>query len=384
MNVAFFISSVGDTDLALKTIKAMEQKTECKTVLVSLTKTADDRVSTFESTSLLQKYNLCGILNLKPGQYPVSLSTEEHRSRIIRFVEQEQFDCVYLGVPSVNNAMPFQIADYISDRPVLMAYEYMFKSDAHCIWQHVPLLKDKANVQWAVPLKDALDDFEQVDKDKLHITGHLSIDNAFIASSATSSSINSIREQLQVPNQQSLAFISSTTQPVSVDEQFLECVMQELQHTPKMHVRLGLHPGILDFDTYLEKILSVYRKYPAISDQFKIILPENIVSKINLPELSINSLEYHDVFLRVNINGNDAASAADRVAQAVPGALLNQAVLEGKPAYSHLGKPYLPQSYFSSSIAGFFAGVRQSPKVKSDLGLDERTAPECYADLIMK
>ncbi|MBL7479267.1 hypothetical protein [Legionella bononiensis] len=384
MKVAFFISSAGDTDLALKTIKAMELKNECKTVLVSLTKTADERVNTFESTSLLQKYNISGILNLVPGLYPASISSEEQRSSIINFVEQQQFDYVYLGVPSVNNTMPFQIAEFISDKPVLIAYEYMFKSDAHCLWQHVPLLKEKANVQWAVPLKDALNDFELVDQDKLHITGHLSIDNAFLASPATSSSIDSIREQLQVPSQQSLAFISSTTQPVSVDEQFIECVLQELQQTPNMHVRLGLHPGIQDFDTYLEKILSVYRKYPAISAQFKIILPENIVSKIKLPELSINAPEYQDVFLRVNINGNDAACAADRVAQAVPGALLNQAILEGKPAYSHLGKPYLPQSYFSSSISGFFAGVRQSPKIKSDLGLDERTAPERFADLILK
>ncbi|KTD50850.1 hypothetical protein [Legionella quateirensis] len=383
MKVAFFISSVGDTDLALKTIKAMEQKSACETVLVSLTKTADERVNKFESPSLLKKYTLSGILNLEPGLYPESLSSEEHRSNIIHFIEQHQLDYVYLGVPSVNNVMPFQIADYISDRPVLMAYEYMFKSDAHCIWQHVPVLKDKANVQWAIPLKAALDDFELVDKNRLHITGHLSIDNAYIASPAASST-DTIRELLQVPSQQPLAFISSTTQPVGVDEQFIECLLQELQQVPTMHVRLGLHPGIQDFDIYLDKILSVYSKYPAISSQFKIIMPENIVSKIKLPELSINALKYQDVFLKVNINGNDAAFAADRVAQAVPGALLNQAVLEGKPAYSHSGKPYLPQSYFSSSIAGFFAGVRQSPRMKSDLELDERTAPECYADLIMK
>ena len=68
----------------------------------------------------------------------------------------------------------------------------------------------------------------------------------------------------------------------------------------------------------------------------------------------------------------------------MPGALLNQSVLEGKPAYSHLGKPYLPRPYFSDSIATFFSGSRQQLRMKEALGLDEKTAPERCADIIIK
>ena len=89
------------------------------------------------------------------------------------------------------------------------------------------------------------------------------------------------------------------------------------------------------------------------------------------------------MFLRVNCTGSEAASAADRIGQAVPGALLNQAVMEGKPTYSHLGKPYLPRSFFSNTIVSFFtAERRQPPRLKEDLGLDGRTAPERVAEII--
>ena len=68
----------------------------------------------------------------------------------------------------------------------------------------------------------------------------------------------------------------------------------------------------------------------------------------------------------------------------LPGALLNQAVLEGKPAYSHSGKPYLPHQYFSNTIASFFTAQRQPFRSKKDLGLDEQTTPERCADIITR
>jgi len=40
MKVTFFISSVGDTDLALKTIKAIEHNGQHETIIISLTKAA--------------------------------------------------------------------------------------------------------------------------------------------------------------------------------------------------------------------------------------------------------------------------------------------------------------------------------------------------------
>lgn len=63
MKVAFFISSIGDTDLALGTIKTLEEKGH-KALLISLTKAAEQRIANFNSSALIDKKSLCEILNL--------------------------------------------------------------------------------------------------------------------------------------------------------------------------------------------------------------------------------------------------------------------------------------------------------------------------------
>ena len=68
----------------------------------------------------------------------------------------------------------------------------------------------------------------------------------------------------------------------------------------------------------------------------------------------------------------------------MPGALLNQGVLEGKPHYSHSGKPYLPCKYFSNSISTFFTAERQQSRSKDELCLDKKTAPERCAEVLLK
>lgn len=109
-------------------------------------------------------------------------------------------------------------------------------------------------------------------------------------------------------------------------------------------------------------------------------MPESLISRFKSPESSINNPLLESLFLRVNINGSEAAFAADGVAQAVPGALLNQAALEGKSAYSGSGKSYLRKEYFSDSVSSFFTTPRQSARSKADLGLDEKlTSERCAA-----
>jgi len=46
--------------------------------------------------------------------------------------------------------------------------------------------------------------------------------------------------------------------------------------------------------------------------------------------------------IRCDLSGT--AAAADKIAQAVPGALLNKAAMKGKPSYFHaeIAEPYLP------------------------------------------
>lgn len=397
MKLAFFISSAGDTDLALNTIRALELRGKHEVLLISLTKTAQDRVAGFNSTLMSAKISLPELLNTENNSFPIGSCSEEQLNKIIKYIQKEKVEHAYCGVPSVSSNIPFQIAAALEGIPVLMAYEFMFKPDAHNLWDHLPTLKNKQNVQWALPLQQAITDFACVDKSKVHTVGHLSIDNAFttkppmsdaervLSFKAEQELSDKTQKALQVGEGKSLAFVSSTTQPVAIDSTFLNSLLAELPKHPTVTVRLGLHPGIEDLDAYLIELLKVYKKHQdACKSQFKIILTDTLFAKLKKPELTATSAEFEHVFIRANVSGNEAAAAAERVAQAVPGALLNQGVLEGKASYTHFGKPYLPNQYFSSNLSTFFGEKRQMARSKEELGLDGKTAPECCAEILLK
>jgi hypothetical protein len=63
MKVAFFVSSIGDTDLALSTIKSMENNGGYEAILISLTKVAQQRVENFQSKALVAKKTLAEIID---------------------------------------------------------------------------------------------------------------------------------------------------------------------------------------------------------------------------------------------------------------------------------------------------------------------------------
>ncbi len=380
MKIAFFVSSIGDTDLALGTIRALENKGHTA-LLIPVTGVAQARVAGFESPAIIDKKSLSELLDLRPDLVSEEHCTAEQLAKITEYILLHGINQTYFGVPSVVNKIPFQIAMHLDDIPVLMAYEFMFRPEGHYLWEYVPNLGSKPNVHWAIPLPGAKPDFDiDIEDEKLHIIGHLSIDNAYLPKPLGSKNSEYIKGGLQISSEQSFAFISSTTQPVEVDAQFLKHVFAELPKYPGMQVRLGLHPGVQDLDSYISRIISVYQTYPD-TEQFKVILPESLIGRFKSPESTIDNPLFKSLFLRVNINGSEAAFAADRVAQAVPGALLNQAALVGKPVYAHSGKPYLPNAYFSCSIGTFFNRPRKLAPAKEELGLDERTAPERCAEL---
>lgn len=381
MKIAFFLSSIGDTDLALATIKSIEKKADHQVLVVALTKAAQQRVDLFQSPVLFEKKMLDELIDPALGQCSENRCTPEQLDCLIQFIHLKEIDQVYIGVPSsFHNELPFQIAKSLDKIPILMAYEFMFKPEEHCLWQYLPELRVKPNIQWALPLSDAAADFDM--GEKTHMIGHLSIDNAYASTFDEEKTVQDIKQDLDIEPEQSLAFVSTTTQPAAVDASFLDCLLAELPHHPNICVRLGIHPGIQDLDAYFATILAVYQRHSGVSKQFQIILPENLLSRFKHPEQSINDPLFQTLFLRVNISGAQATRAADRVAQAVPGALLNQSVLEGKPAYTQSGKPYLPCLYFANSIATFFSAERQAPRLKLELGLDEKTAPERCAEVM--
>lgn len=394
MKLAFFISSAGDTDLALNTIKRIETKGEHEIILIPLTKTAQGRIVNFNSILKMTKIPLPELLHTE-NQYPDISCSEDQIGLITEYLKKEKVDQVYCGVPSISSNIPFQIAGSLEDLPVLIAYEFMYQPENHDLWHHLPILKNKSNIKWALPLKTAVHDFGIEDENKLHIIGHLSIDNAISSISAINSSedecekvqekIEKTQKSLLIAEGNSFAFVSSTTQPIAIDCTFLNCVLEQLPKHPNIEVRLGLHPGIENLDSYLIEILKIYKKHQnQCQNQFKIILTDSLFSKLKNPELTVNSLEFTQVFIRTNVNGDDAAAAADRIAQAVPGASPNKGVMEGKTAYTHFGITYLPKKYFANNLETFFSGTREQARSKKELGLDDKTAPEHCAELLLK
>jgi len=148
---------------------------------------------------------------------------------------------------------------------------------------------------------------------------------------------------------------------------------------PTLKLRMGIHPGIKNPDLYLQTLLQTCEKYPKTSRQFKIIMTDQIEGRLTDP------LPSTPFILRANVSGPSAAEAADRITQAVPGALLNEAALMGKPAYFHEQSvtPYLPKAWFSENVSSFFTAKPQKPHSREELGLEE-TAPTLMAGLMAR
>ncbi|CDZ77389.1 hypothetical protein BN59_01672 [Legionella massiliensis] len=385
MKIAFLVSSNGDAELAYKTIKVIETKPEHhEVVLIALSKVIQKSVDSFQSPLVVEKKALAEILQLDSESCPELHCESEQIQSIVHYIKGQDIAQAYIGVPSVSkNQIPLQVAECLNEIPVLMAYEFMFKPEGHELWEYLPALTTKSNLQWALPLDTAREDFSP--ELKAGIIGHLSIDNAYATQAPSLEKLDATRGLLKIGVAQQLAFLSATTQDLAVDTGFLDCLLTELPNHPGMQLRLGLHPGTKDYiDAYVKAILDVYANHLNAALQFKIILPDNLVEHFKSPDLTINNPAYQSVFQRVNVSGAEAAAAANRIAQAVPGALLNQAALEGKPAYSHLGKPYLPEQYFANSIATFFTASPKEPPKRVDLGLNEQSAAENCAAFLLK
>jgi len=70
------------------------------------------------------------------------------------FINENKIQRAYIGVPSSNNEIPYQIANSI-EIPCTIAYEYMFKPATHSFFNYVNSLAAKENCDFAVPLSPA-------------------------------------------------------------------------------------------------------------------------------------------------------------------------------------------------------------------------------------
>lgn len=182
----------------------------------------------------------------------------------------------------------------------------------------------------------------------------------------------------------SLFLFSGTTQPIDVDSELVSAILNELASNryPNLQIRFGLHPGISNKESYLSTLLGICAQYPHLSAQFKIILPPLIEEQVKSEDILNNSF-----IVRANVSGPQAANAGAKVAQAVPGALLNESVIKGKPSYFHkeTAEPYLPRDFFSKNIQAFFSATTNSkPRTKKELGLNDSTTAENMANIMYK
>lgn len=377
MRIVFFVSSVGDTLLAKATMTKLRGK-NLKDVMfiVPLTSTAVTHTADLAEIDQIYRISLDQIINQPNAldRKQISLEEIEH---ISQFIQENNIDRAYIGVPSVNNDIPFQIANNLAI-PCTIAYEYMFKPQDHTMWNYIDELAAKDKCDFAVPLITAKDDILAKNSNaKVQEIGHLSIDRAQETNFINS---QSVREALSVNTEKEFIFISGTTQPTKTDNTFLNALLGEIAtgKYPHLQLRMGLHPGVSDADEYLQALIKTCENYPDTKAQFKIIITKQFKNKLKSTSL------LNDFILEAEVAGAEAAQAADRVAQAVPGALLNEAALKGKPSYFHdqSAIPYLPREWFSNNLAAFFTDKSQRSHSREELGLKE-PAPDALAKLMM-
>lgn len=379
MPIAFFVSSIGDTDLAKATIsKLVEQKVD-KIFLIPITSTAAKRTEDLIDTVGVVRLPLSEII-LKGEILSTEKMDSEELEKISLFIEKNEINQAYIGVPSpVDEEIPFQIAGSLKI-PCTIAYEYMFTAPpTHSFWRHVNTLASQNNCDFAVPMKKAEEDMLKINPSaKVNVVGHISVDRALRTESIDTAPI---RNLLQVNDNDELILISGTTQPIEVDNQFLDALLNEIAtgKYPNLQLRFGIHPGVRDMNGYLQMLLETCKKYPETQRQFKIILPSALEKRLQYP------LSESTFILRAEVSGADVAQAANKVTQAVPGALLNEAALIGKPSYFHnkSTNPYLPEAWFSESISLFFTAKPQPSHSREELELED-TTPNLMAKLMRR
>jgi hypothetical protein len=375
MRIAFFVSSIGDTDLAKATISKLADQESVELIsIISLTTAADKRTEDLIGNKRISRISLNEITQRADALSNDKVSGED-LAKILFYISENRIQRAYLGVPSTNNVVPFQIGESLKI-PCTIAYEYMFKPAKHAFWSYVDGLTSKGNCDFAVTLPQAkLDILEISANAKVHEIGHLSLDRQ----QENKLDPMPTRKSLSVNIQDELVFISGSTQPIKIDNQFLDAILNEIstENYPSIQLRMGIHPGVKDLDAYLQTLLATCEKYSRTKDQFKIILTDSLEKRLKQPISS-------DLFiLRAEVSGSEAAQAADKISQSVPGALLNEAALAGKPSYFHEKSttPYLPSKWFSESISSFFTAQPQKPRSREDLGLKD-TAPNIMAKLL--
>lgn len=372
--VMFFVSSNGDTQLALQTANILTRSNNRQCIMVPLTKTASDCIAKNTIADRVVVQRLAEVLGENIELQKV-LSAEQ-LAKVNTFISQQGAKQLYIGMPSqLDEEKALQLAQ-TTDVACTFAYEHLFQpAKDHRLWAHKGKMEKNTKLRFATPVAQASKLFAS----RTHVISHSSF-NGINQQLTLNKTEQEIQALLKV--KQAHTFISGTTQPHEVDAEFVNALLTELVNHPTIEVRFGIHPGVSDMGVYLKSLLSVCHNHQNIEDRFKIILSPVIKSKMNEQDLA--AITKSEFMLQADVSGTEAAETANRVAQAVPGALTNRAVIRGKPTYYHREKSHLPLDWFAKDIATFFQSSKHTPHKLEELELDaDISAAEALARKIL-
>ena len=356
----FFCSSLGDAEFAKDTIRSLSEKSGKQCSIIALCHVVEPSLASF--AALYPNVTMVREIN-------DVLIKDCSNDEIVDFVKRATFSNAFIGMPSNNEeTRAMQIALSL-DIPVIFASEFMFEPPReHAIWQYHNLLCQKENIQFAVPLSGTS---LFAGHPRRHIVGHraLSKMSSYIPMSIDQK--HAILAQLNVISTDRLAVISGTTQPPGVDTEFLSTLLDELPKHPTVQLRFSIHPGVKqDMLIYINSLIAIAKQMDT-GNQFKIILNDKIKEKLTPAQLAEFLAE--PFIIETNVSGPDASSAADAIAQAVPGELVNTAASQGKPTFVTQADNHslLPSSWVTNSSACFFTALPTKPHTLAELCLNE-------------
>jgi hypothetical protein len=372
MAIAWFISSTGDTDLALATADEIQRQFPAEKIfLIAISAPAITQTAALPQP--LTRLLLRDIINSKVSKTPTLINTTQIE-KIIAFIKANSIRHVFLGVASFNNEIPFQIAQQLQI-PHTIVYEYMFKPQLHKMWDYVGELATNSLCSFAVTLPKSAEDIKKYNANAtIKLIGHLSIDRALTKTDID----HQLKEKLEINPQEDFIFLSGSSMPDAADHKFMQAFLDAYTgENAEQPLRFGLHPGTQNVTHYLESLLALCARYPGVTSHIKFVLPPDIHKKVT-------SKLQSKLLLPSSLPNQTVSQLASKIAQVVPGALLNEAIIQGKPGfiYDTSTQVYLPEAWFKQNVSAFLRGVRQTPHSREELGLENLTAPQALAHVL--
>lgn len=378
MTLLFVSHSAGDTDALIDTYRTMDHQSQQNAFFLALGAVARDKLTQanidFESLDDILGAGSVHSYENKP-------LTENDLETVNQHLKKKQVQKALIGTPSKQQAgAPFQIAEKLANQLEYGAIynDYLFFDPDHEFFKQLSKQKPwQKRYEWLAPVNSARDRFKAHHPAiKAEVAGHRALDPVLRPSAITQEHCSDKRQQLTSNTDDTLIFISGT-KDVEQDAALLNAMLEALntKNYPSIQVRVGIHPGVGNLQDYMDRLIGCMEQYPEVKCQTQLIVSQPLADK------KLADLEKYDASLicRAQLNGDQAAQAADAVACSVPATLPNQAAVQGKPAYVHQDyESYLPHDrlFFGNSRLDTFFGKAQEKNQKAPLSNNELETPE--------